>query len=156
MIRLLFISFPLPFPSTIIEYESDQTTRQSQYDHSAPRTRHLIQPNGLYRDQNDDDRHQHDPKFLQSEFHSSSTSMIQRSCAEVSAPPQKLPYLRHRADLISLFTHELDAHQTNLLLRIVAAEFLDRLIERIALGIFLEIEVNVLCLILIDNLVNII
>ena len=57
---------------------------------------------------------------------------------------------------VALLANEFDTHQTYLLLRIVGPQFVDGRIERIALGVLLEIEVNVLDLVLVHKVPQIV
>ena len=58
--------------------------------------------------------------------------------------------------LVAHLAEEFDAHQTNLLLGVVATELLNCLFERIALGILLKIEVYVFDLILVHVFVQVV
>ena len=57
---------------------------------------------------------------------------------------------------VAQLAHELDPHQADLFLGEVAAQLLDRLVERIGLGILLEIEIYLLGLVLVDRLIDIV
>ena len=57
---------------------------------------------------------------------------------------------------MSLFAEELDAHKANLLLGVVATQLLHSLFEAVALGVLLEVEVDILGLVLVNHLVYVV
>ena len=62
---------------------------------------------------------------------------------------QRRNYLLDVLILISGLTHKLYPHQTNLLLGVVTTKLLEGLVKRVALGILLEVEIDILDLVVV-------